>query len=231
MERNLVRYSPEMEAFGPSAAAATREAARATEAEVLGDPGEMEFAIAALEVSDERGLRDYLHRLAGHAARAAGRPVPAPVMQALLDLLAQTARHVLPAQVRRTGPGTNWQPAPVLHNGRSARAAGRLFGLELEGLSPEDKEFEAARHFVRFAADAVRHAGLLPGKPGKAPRDLAASAMVSAARHRAPGLLGVARGAAPPTIARRQPARDAACAPGACGRWIRQGRYIIVAGC
>ncbi|WP_354687884.1 hypothetical protein [Cupriavidus necator] len=230
MERNLVRYSPDMEGFGPTPAAATPDAVREAEAEVLGGSGEMEFAIAALEVSDEPGLRDYLRRLVGHAARAAGRPVPAPVQQALLGLLAQTARRVLPAHVRRTGPAATWQPAPVLRNG-TAKTAGRLFGLELEGLSPEDKEFEAARHFVRFAADAVRHAGLLPGKPGSAPRDLAASAMVNAARHHAPGLLGVARGAAPPAIARRQPARDAACAPGACGRWRRQGRYIIVAGC
>ena len=36
--------------------------------------------------------------------------------------------------------------------------AARIFGLELEGLSPDDKEFELAQHFIRFAADAVRHA-------------------------------------------------------------------------
>ncbi|MGH8787461.1 MAG: hypothetical protein ACREYA_20560, partial [Cupriavidus necator] len=159
MERNLVRYSPEMEIFGMSAPEieASREAGREGEAEVLGEPGEMEFAIAALEVSDERSLRDYLRGLVAHAARATGRPVPAPVMSALVGLLAQTARHVLPAHVRRVGPGAALAPAAVLHDG-TVQKAGRLFGLELEGLSPEDKEYEAARHFVRFAADAVRHA-------------------------------------------------------------------------
>src|SRR6266516_1538808 len=32
-----------------------------------------------------------------------------------------------------------------------AQQAGALLGLELEGLSPQDQEFEAARQFVRFA--------------------------------------------------------------------------------
>ena len=36
--------------------------------------------------------------------------------------------------------------------------AGRAFGLELEGLSPEDRELAAAKRFVRFASEAVSEA-------------------------------------------------------------------------
>ena len=36
--------------------------------------------------------------------------------------------------------------------------AGSALGLELEGLSQEDREFEAAKQFVRFASDAVKNA-------------------------------------------------------------------------
>ena len=39
-----------------------------------------------------------------------------------------------------------------------ASAAGRVFGLELEGLSREDQEFETAKRFVRFASEAVKDA-------------------------------------------------------------------------
>ena len=34
----------------------------------------------------------------------------------------------------------------------------RALGLELEGLSHEDQEFEAAKRFVRFAGEAVNNA-------------------------------------------------------------------------
>lgn len=39
-----------------------------------------------------------------------------------------------------------------------ASVAGSALGLELEGLSPEDREFEAAKQFVRFAGQTVSNA-------------------------------------------------------------------------
>jgi hypothetical protein len=42
--------------------------------------------------------------------------------------------------------------------GKLASAAGRMFGLELEGLSAEDREFEVARRFVRFASATTKNA-------------------------------------------------------------------------
>jgi len=67
------------------------------------------------------------------------------------------------------------------------RKAGVLFGLELEGLSPEDKQFEYARHLARFmreAAHELQAGGAMP----HAPRRVQAALALAARRH-APGLL------------------------------------------
>ncbi|HSR11927.1 MAG TPA: hypothetical protein VLS90_10840 [Thermodesulfobacteriota bacterium] len=39
---------------------------------------------------------------------------------------------------------------------QAASWAGKVFGLEVEGLSPEDQEFKVSKPFVRFAAAARR---------------------------------------------------------------------------
>ncbi|WP_183441881.1 hypothetical protein [Pseudoduganella violacea] len=64
--------------------------------------------------------------------------------------------------------------------------AARLFGLELEGLSPEDKEFELALHFTRFALDTARNALAAPGDDAAA---RVRSGLMQSARRHAPGLL------------------------------------------
>jgi hypothetical protein len=37
--------------------------------------------------------------------------------------------------------------------------ARQVLGLELEGLSPEDREFKAIRQFVRFAGETMKNVG------------------------------------------------------------------------
>ncbi len=49
-----------------------------------------------------------------------------------------------------------------------ASAAGRMFGLELEGLSVEDREFEVARRLVRFALTATKNALSAPPAANRA---------------------------------------------------------------
>jgi hypothetical protein len=64
--------------------------------------------------------------------------------------------------------------------------AARLFGLELEGLSPEDAEFELAKRFVCLAATAVRHITASP--PSAQAETVALRTVARAARDEAPGL-------------------------------------------
>ena len=96
-----------------------------------------------------------------------------------------------------------------------ATQAGRVFGLELEGLSPEDGEFEIARQFVRFASAAARQASFAP--PAVSPVSAAQAAAAAAARAFAPGLLPRLQG------------RSSLLWPRS-GRWVRRGRTIVLYG-
>jgi hypothetical protein len=130
-----------------------------------------------------------------------------PSAHALVDLLARVAQPIL-LQIRHGGIG-----GPVSGAGgvqRGIERAARLFGLELEGLSPEDKEFALARQFVRMVGQAGSNVGRLRG----AAQDVAARALRDATREYAPGLLKQLDG---------QASRH--------GRWIRQGNRIVILDC
>jgi hypothetical protein len=88
-----------------------------------------------------------------------------------------------------------------------------MFGMELEGLSPEDKEYEVAQQFIRLATDTIRRA-TAAAHTGAPPTVTAAAAFRQAAGRYAPGLLKSAAQTAP-----------------ASGRWRREGRRIIVLHC
>jgi hypothetical protein len=103
-----------------------------------------------------------------------------------------------------------------------ARAATSLFELELEGLSPEDQEFEVARRVVRLAGSATQKAAKLGQHlpPDRAIRQ----GFKAAARRHAPGLLKP----------RRNPRMDAETPKGGkvqrSGKWVMRGNTIVVLG-
>lgn len=136
----------------------------------LDDILEMEFATALLWAHGRAGLERVLD---GLLRRATGSRVPpAGNRRALIGALAATARRVL----TETG-GSAWPE--------------RAMGLELEGLSPEDREFEIARQFVRFAADAAGRLAAVPAE-GRPPHAVVQAAINDSARRCAPGLLPLA---------------------------------------
>jgi hypothetical protein len=109
-----------------------------------------ELAAALLDVVNESELDDFVSGL----VREAARDIPAPTGRALVASLTQTAERTLPALSVALGDERR-PPAPV-----ATQAAARLFGVETEGMSAEDRDFEIARQFVRFAqAEARRAAG------------------------------------------------------------------------
>jgi len=83
-------------------------------------------------------------------------------------------------------------PVSGMIGGKQASAAGRMFGLELEGLSAEDREFEVARRFVRFASATTKNALSAPSTAN--PETVAKRAAAMAGRILASGL--IRRGAA-----------------------------------
>jgi len=184
MDRRLIDYKPELE-LG-NAAAETPEA--------RDEYGEMSFAARLLEAETPAVLAGVLKDLVARGGASA------PLAGPLVGVLQRAARMVFPLNATRA-------------SGDLKRKAAAIFGMELEGLSPEDKEFELARRFARLAADTVAEAGT---RSGRAPDQAVQLALQHAARRHAPGLL-------------RQRAQTAPEAR--TGRWRRAGNHIEVLDC
>lgn len=184
----------------------------------LGEPREMELAAELLEVSNEEELEQFLGDVIGSAQQAIGRFVRSDTAQALGGLLKNSLKGLTKQALPVVGRAIGQWVSPE-HGGepgaRIANAAGSLLGLELEGLSGEDREFEVSRQLVRFTSSAVQHAA---NAPRTMPGPVAArAAVLRAARTYAPGLLPRLQG------------RSTRLWPRS-GRWIRRGRAIVLYG-
>jgi hypothetical protein len=217
MDRRLLDYNPESETF--EAGTVTRDESEwrgATDTEAVFDEAdEMELAAGLLEVTSDVELEQFLGDLINQAGRAIGGVARSPVAGALGGLLKAAAKRALPVVGRAIDQRVGAAGAGV--GSQVASAAARYFGLELEGLSPEDQEFEAARRFIRFAGEAAKNAVAAPtGMPPE-------TAIARAARRHAPGLLNQPLDPRPAEPGARH-------VPAAGGRWVRRGHNIIVVG-
>lgn len=170
-----------------------------------GGAQELEFGADLLEVAGEAELDDFLRNLIAAVSRRGPAAAGSPLGNALVQTLKRAARPILPIRSGNLAAAVADAPDPK-------QRAARIFGLELEGLSPEDKEFEVAQQFVRLAADTIRKAGAAPGSAN--PAEVAQAALAQAARQHAPGLMRHGAGLAP-----------------LAGRWIRAGSRIVVLDC
>lgn len=210
-------YADEFEA--PQPYAFQRESAVFDEAE------EMELASELLAVGDEAELDQFLGDLIGKAGQAIGKAVKGPIGRKLGGFLKGAVKKVVPAAAGVLGTVVGGPLGGAVAN-KVASAAGDMFGLELEGLSPEDQEFEAARHFVRFAGEAARQAGKIANAAD--PQAAARHAVTNAAKKLAPGLLrGVSQSLQSETAPMR---RSANTGSGQSGRWVREGHRIVLLG-
>jgi hypothetical protein len=180
---------------------------------------EMELAAELLSVSGEEELEQFLGRLMKRAAGAARGILGTQAGQQLKGLLRKTASRALPLAGRAVGSYLGGSSGGDF-GATLASQAGQMFGLELEGMSAEDQEFEVARRVVRLATDATqRIAGALPSAN---PRDAAASALNAAAARHAPGLIRPRR--------RGTGAAIGTTSGGASGRWVRRNGRIVLYG-
>jgi hypothetical protein len=147
---------------------------------------EMELAAELLSVSNEQELEQFLGDLFKKVGKAAGKVMSSPVGKALGGALKQAAKTALPIVGGAVG-GYFGGPMGAKIGSKLATAGGQLFGLELEGLSNEDQEFEMSRRYVRFAGSAAARAARYPRSMH--PRRVARAALVAAARRHAPGFL------------------------------------------
>jgi hypothetical protein len=182
MSRALLDFNPEAHGVIGEQLLFGKPTPPTERAQAIDELEELDLASTFLEAQGHDALArlvDSLVRQAAHASRRRLPPATAAALASQLVRAAQTIRAALPRTDR-----------PVL---AAASVRGRapsvdsIFGTELEGLSAEDQEFEAARRFVRFATVAVTNATLSNGT--RAPPAVAASATQAAARRHAPGLL------------------------------------------
>ena len=147
---------------------------------------ELELASRLLEVSDEQELEQFLGDVFHAVGAAAGRFARSETGKALGAVLKDAIGKALPL-VRGAVGGAIGPAVGAAPRGDLAQQAGSLLGLELEGLSPPDQEFETARQLVRLAGSAYRHAAWAP--LNMPPRSAARLAAARAGRRYAPGLL------------------------------------------
>lgn len=182
--------------------------------EMQAETQEMELAAELLGVINESELEQFLGGLLSRVTGAAGSFFSSPAGQQIQALLKSAAKQALPkiggAIGNHFGGVAGSQVGQKIGEGAS-----RLFGLELEGLSGEDREFEIARQFVRFASDAATGAA----RPNGSAFD-ARNAYLGAARQYAPGLLA--------PNSHPQAARPSLKGFPATGRWIRNGQSVVL---
>jgi hypothetical protein len=179
--------------------------------EVFDEAEVMDLAAELLAVTDDQELDQFLGKLIRKAGKQVGKSVKPGTGRTLGGFLKGAVKKALPIVGGVIG-------GPV--GGKLASTAGRLFGLELEGLSSEDQEFEVAKRVVRLAESATKKAAMAPAR--MPPQAAAKAAVVAAAKEHAPGLLRRA------TSSIASPADDSGAK--LSGRWVRSGSKIILLG-
>ena len=201
---------------------------------------EMEQAASLLEVQDEGELDQFLGVLIDKVKNKLTGFLPPDVQKALGDSLKKVAGIALP----KIGAALGNIVLPGAGGALGAAAgsnAAKLFGLELEGMSYEDQEFEVARRIVSLGAEATRvatEAGAPDAGPGAT--DAAKGALVQAAQTHAPGLAASVAAAPayqpmpyPPTEYPPMPSARRRYGRGPrrrTGRWYRRGHRIVLVG-
>lgn len=182
--------------------------------EVTRGSSDMALAAELLAVSGEDELDQFLGNLVKSAVSAGKSFVNSPAGQAVGNILKSAARQALP----QLGQAIGNYVAPGA-GGDLGRKVGSWIGtkfetgLDLEGLSPEDRELQTARAFVDFARSTARRAAATPTTTP--PAVAAKNAALASARQLMPGL-----GAS----SAQRTARPLK------GRWVRRGRNIVILG-
>jgi hypothetical protein len=191
-----------------------------SEGEVFGEAELMALTAELLEITNEEELNYFLGDLVKRAAGAIGKVVRSPVGQAIGGVLKSAAKKALPLAGTAVGAYFGGPLGAKIGSGL-AQAAGSALGLEAEALNQEDRQYEGAKQFVRFAGDTVKNAVTAPACPD--PKVAAQAAAVQAAKTLAPGLLSSAQATPPISSAQATPPSR-----GATGRWVRRGRHILL---
>ncbi len=177
---------------------------------------EMEMASQLLSVNSDAELEYFLGGLFKKAVGGIKNFAKSSAGKALGGMLKGVAKKALPI----AGAAIGNFVAPGIGGaigGKLAGMAGKAFGLELEGLSAEDQEFEVARAYVRLASDAAKKTARSANQ-ARQPQLAARTSLIDAARKHAPGLLNSSSSTHYGKTNQRS------------GRWVRKGNSVIIYG-
>lgn len=165
-----------------------------------------------LSLSSEEELDQFLGNLIKKAVGGIKKAMP--ILKPLGGILKGVAKKALPFVGGALGtmipvPGVGTALGTALGS-----AIGNALETELALAAPEEREYRAARTFVRMAQTAARRAARCP--PTQNPVAAAKAAVVAAAKQHLP------------STSQPQSGGYASAAQG--GRWIRRGRKIIILG-
>jgi hypothetical protein len=186
----------------------------------LSESQELALASELLEVNSEEELEQFLGDLWDRTKAAASQAYNSDAVQSAIPGLKAVGRAVLPKVA--TYLANTYAPGTGDIAGAGVQAAvNQWLNEELEGLSGEDREFEAARQFVRFVNAALQHAARTPAR--MRPPVAAQIAVSDAARDHLPGLV--------PFLAQlidAAPTNGALDGDSSTGQWVRQGSSIVI---
>jgi hypothetical protein len=191
------------------------------------DSRETELAAELLEVSSEAELDRFLGKFLSKAVSAVKNFASSDIGKAVGGVLKGVAKQALPQLGQIAGDFV----APGAGGAMGSKAGDWLaskleLGLELEGLSAEDREFETAKALVRFGEEAAQRAAQgAAASPGAPPLQVARTAAVAAARNHLPGLAQAAAGQAAPA---RASGNGSTNGKRSSGQWVRRGHRIVL---
>ena len=229
IDRTMTEYEPEYEFEALQADEFEFDEFESGDTEVLGEADEMDLASELLSVSDEAELDQFLGKLIRKVGKGLKKAVGSPIGKQLGGFLKGAVKKVLPVATGAVGTFLGG-PVGAAVGGQLGSVASNALGLELEGMSAEDQEFEVARRLVRFSGEAVKRA--LKSPPLGNPAAIARKAVIEAARKHAPGLVNAGNGSAGEYEYESEYERGTRNNGGSghSGRWVRRGRKIILMG-
>ena len=171
----------------------------------------MELASELLSVSNEEELDLFLKSLWRKVKKVGKSVFSSKLFKKAGRFLKKIAKKALPIAGGALGSifGVPGIGASV------GKFATRFFEMELEGLSPEDQEFEVAKKYVKFAGTVAKNLSKVPA--GAPPQKAVKAAIKSAAKKHAPGLVKAQAATKGRPSAKRTR-----------GYWVRKGRDILI---
>jgi hypothetical protein len=197
----------------------------------LSEMQEAQLAAELLEITSEEELDHFLGDLLKKATGFVGKALSLPTGTSLTGILKSIGKKVLPMAGGALGTMFGG-PAGTAIGSKIGSFASGLLGSEYGEMSPEDRDFDAARRFVRLSAEAAQQAASAP--PQVAPSAAAQAAVLDAARKHAPALLSAGPIAPSTGPAGTGQARTHHCGCGSHrqhkGAWFRRGQHIVLVG-